>query len=294
MLLESFIDYLRYERAASARTVKEYHDDLKAFESFYKGLDNTLSWETIDTDIAREWVVDMMDRGHKPNSVHRRLSALRSFYKYLFRRGYVERDPVRLLTSPKREKSLPAFIQEKDMDRLLDQEGMFADSFEGRRDHLIIAMFYETGLRVSELVGLNMDDISRSACTLKVTGKGNKQRVVPFGSELLHLINIYIGERAQMPQSDGPAFYISRKGTRVTVESVRQMVRRQLALVTTQKKRSPHVLRHTFATTMLNHHADLQSVKELLGHARLSTTEIYTHTTFEELRKVYNQAHPRG
>ncbi len=294
MLLKSFIDYLRYERAASARTVREYQDDLKAFESFYKGLDSNLSWKDIDTDIAREWVVDMMNRGLKPNSVHRRLSALRSFYKYLYRRGYVKKDPVHLLTSPKREKGLPAFIQESDMDRLLDQEGMFEDSFDGRRDHLIISMFYETGLRVSELVGLNIDDINCETCTLKVTGKGNKQRVVPFGGGLLHLINIYKSERVQLPHLEKPAFYVSRKGCRLTTDQVRVMVRRQLSLVTTQQHRSPHVLRHTFATSMLNHNADLQSVKELLGHASLSTTEIYTHTTFEELRKVYQEAHPRA
>lgn len=294
MLLKSFIDYLRYERAASARTVQEYHDDLKAFESFYKGLDSNLSWETIDIDVAREWVVDMMARGHKPNSVHRRVSALRSFYKYLLRRGYVERNPVHLLTSPKREKSLPAFVPESDMNRLLDQEGMFEDSFEGRRDHLIIDMFYETGLRLSELVGLNMDDVNRDACTVKVTGKGNKQRVVPFGGGLLHLINIYIGERSQLPLADEQAFYVSRKGRRMTTTTVRNMVRRQLSLVTTQQRRSPHVLRHSFATSMLNHNADLESVKELLGHARLSTTEIYTHTTFEELKRAYQEAHPRA
>jgi integrase/recombinase XerC len=180
------------------------------------------------------------------------------------------------------------------MNRLLDGPEMFEDTFDGRRDHLIIAMFYETGLRVGELVGLNMDNVSLSAKVLKVTGKGNKQRIVPFGDELLHLINIYIGERGMLEIADEQAFFVSGKGKRMTIPNVRKMVKEKLGLVTMQQKRSPHVLRHTFATTMLNHQADLQSVKELLGHSRLSTTEIYTHTTFEELKKEYKNAHPRA
>lgn len=294
MLLEAFLDYLRFERNASVRTVEAYRDDLKAFESFFKGLESNLSWETLDTDIAREWIVSMMENGNKASSVKRRLSALRSMYRFLLKRGYVKRDPVHHLTSPKKERVLPAFVREEDMNRLLDGPEMFEDTFNGRRDHLIIAMFYETGLRVSELVGLNMENVNLSAKVLKVTGKGNKQRIVPFGDELLHLINIYIGERGILEIADEQAFFVSGKGKRMTIPNVRKMVKIKLGLVTMQQKRSPHVLRHTFATTMLNHQADLQSVKELLGHSRLSTTEIYTHTTFEELKKEYKNAHPRA
>lgn len=294
MLLEAFLDYLRYERNASAKTVEAYRDDLKAFESFFQGLDSEISWENLDTDVAREWVVTMMEHGNKASSVQRRLSALRSMYRFLLRRGYVQRDPVHHLTAPKRERVLPAFVREEEMNRLLDDPQMFADNFDGRRDHLIIAMFYETGLRVSELVGLNLEDVNLTARTLKVTGKGNKQRIVPFGEELLHLINIYIGERSLLERKDEQAFFVGRKGERLKADRVRRMVKAKLGLVTMQQKRSPHVLRHTFATTMLNHQADLQSVKELLGHARLATTEVYTHTTFEELKKEYHKAHPRA
>lgn len=294
MLLEAFLDYLRYERNASAKTVEAYRDDLKAFESFFQGLDSEISWENLDTDVAREWVVTMMEHGNKASSVQRRLSALRSMYRFLLRRGYVQRDPVHHLTAPKRERVLPAFVREEEMNRLLDDPQMFADNFDGRRDHLIIAMFYETGLRVSELVGLNLEDVNLTARTLKVTGKGNKQRIVPFGEELLHLINIYIGERSLLERKDEQAFFVVRKGERLKADRVRRMVKAKLGLVTMQQKRSPHVLRHTFATTMLNHQADLQSVKELLGHARLATTEVYTHTTFEELKKEYHKAHPRA
>lgn len=296
MLLKAFLDYLRLERNVSQRTFGEYRDDLMAFRAFYKELDSDLTWQNIDTDVAREWVVSMMERGHKPSSIQRRLSALRSCYRFLFKRGLVDRDPVHNLTAPKRERPLPAFIREEEMDRLLDTDGMFADTFEGRRDKLIISMFYETGLRLSELVGLNLRDVNLTAQSVKVLGKGNKERIVPFGDGLLHLINIYIGERAgiQVQEADREALFVSAKGKRLTGSSVRTMVRRQLGLVTEQRKRSPHVLRHTFATTMLNHEANLESVKELLGHEKLQTTEIYTHTTFEELKKVYSEAHPRA
>lgn len=294
-MLDTFIDYLRYERGASERTVGEYENDLKAFESFFKSRDSELSWSTVDTDVVREWMVAMMDKGNKPSSVQRRLAALRSCYKFLLRRGYVQRDPAHNVTAPKRERVLPAFVRDDEMNRLLDSPEMWEDSFEGRRDRLIVMMFYNTGFRLSELLGLNDTDVNLSAQVIKVTGKGNKQRMVPFGGELLHLINIYRDERSSLTGSewDG-AFFVNAKGQRLKNFQVRGMVKRQLALVTAQRKRSPHVLRHTFATTMLNHRADLESVKELLGHERLSTTEIYTHTTFEELKKAYSQAHPRA
>ena len=190
MLLKAFLDYLRYERGASEKTILSYRSDLMAFESFYKSLDSELSWNTLDVDVAREWVVHIMERGGKASSVQRRLSALRSFYRFLLRRGYVEHNPVQSLIAPKKERPLPAFVREEEMTRLLDGEGMFPDTFDGRRDHLIIAMFYETGIRLSELVGLNLDDVDTSAQMLKVIGKGNKQRIIPFGEGLLHLINI--------------------------------------------------------------------------------------------------------
>lgn len=296
MLLEAFLDYLRLERNVSVRTFEEYRDDLIAFELYFKGLDSTLTWQTIDADVAREWVVSMMEKGNKPSSIQRRLSALRSCFRFLFKRGLVERDPVRNLTAPKKERPLPAFIREDEMDRLLDTEGMFDDTFEGRRDLLVVSMLYEAGLRLNELVGLDVRDVNLSAQTLKVFGKGRKERIVPFGPELLHLIYKYMEDRAALEPTamDKDAFFLTEKGKRLPAYTVRYMVKTKLGLVTEQRKRSPHVLRHTFATSMLNHQANLESVKELLGHQRLHTTEIYTHTTFEELKKVYSEAHPRA
>lgn len=275
-------------------TIEGYRSDLKAFESFYKELNGSLSWETIDADVAREWIVRMMEHGNKASSVQRRMSALRSFYRFLQLRGYITHNPVSNIVAPKKERTLPTFIREDDMARLLEQEGMFDDTFEGRRDRLIVDMFYETGLRLSELIGLDTTDVNLTSQVLRVTGKGNKQRIVPFGDNITQLIIKYNKERARVTkEQDGP-YFVTREGQRLLPARVRRMVKRQLGLVTLQRKRSPHVLRHTFATSMLNHQADLQSVKELLGHEKLSTTEIYTHTTFEELKRVYETAHPRA
>jgi len=293
MSIQPFLDYMRYERGLSEKTIEAYRDDLKAFEAFYKGLEQTLTWDSVDSDIVREWMVNMIERGQKSTSVNRRLSALRSCYRFMLSRGMVSKDPVHNIIAPKKERPLPAFVREQDLDALLDNKLAFPDNFEGCRDRLIIEMFYQTGIRLSELIGLNIDDVSVTTRSIKVTGKGNKQRIVPFGDKLLYLINIYREQRDSLATiCDAEAFFLSSKGRRVQARTLQQRVRKQLSLVTTQSKRSPHVLRHSFATAMLNHDANLQSVKELLGHSRLSTTEIYTHTTFEELKKVYQNAHP--
>ena len=298
MLLQTFLDYLRFERNASQRTQNEYRDDLIAFRKFFKELDSTMTWQTVDADVIREWIVNMMERGHKASSVQRRLSAVKSCYRFLLSRGLVEKNPSRALTAPKKERPLPAFVQEDEMNRLLDSEQAFDQNFQGQRNRLIIAMFYETGLRLSELVGLDLQDIDNTARMLKVRhGKGNKQRIVPFGDELLHLIYIYISERKRqqaVKATDTQALFLSRDGRRISPQAVQRIVKQKLGLVTFQKKRSPHVLRHSFATSMLNHQANLESVKELLGHSKLQTTEIYTHITFEELKKAYHDAHPRA
>lgn len=293
MWTDAFLEYLTLERNYSSRTVGEYRDDLEAFESYYKKMDSTLSWETIDGDVVRDWMVSMMEAGRAAATVNRRLSALRTFYRYLLKRGWIEVDPVRSLQGPKKKKPLPVFLKESEMDRLLDG-GFFADDFSGRRDRLIVDTFYSTGIRLSELTGLNDGDVDLRGGVIKVTGKRNKQRIVPFGGELEALFRTYLNEKSSLGMEYGGAVFVDEKGERLTNVKVRNLVRHYLGMVTTQKKRSPHVLRHTFATSMLNHHADLESLKELLGHESIATTEIYTHTTFEELKEMYNQAHPRA
>lgn len=292
-MVDLFLDYLKLERNYSPATVKHYRDDLKEFERFFQELDLQLSWETIDSDIVRRWMEAMMDRGNVASSVNRRLSALRSFYRYALRRNLVEKDPVHGIQGPKRKRPLPQFLKESEMDRLLD-ENMWTDCYKDVLARTIIVTFYETGIRISELIGLNDKDVDYINCEIKVTGKRDKQRIIPFGDELSETLISYQHRRNAEMKCESEAFFRTEKGERVTDAQVRQIVKTNLSKVSTLKKRSPHVLRHTFATAMLNHEAGLESVKKLLGHESLSTTEIYTHTTFEQLKKVYKNAHPRA
>lgn len=293
MWLDSFLEYLALERNYSGKTVKAYQDDLKAFESYYKELDHAMSWETVDADVVRGWMVLMMDAGRSAATVCRRLSALRSFYRYVLKRGWINVSPVKMIQGPKRKKSLPNFLKEKEMNRLFEG-GFFGSDFVGKRDRLIVNMFYVTGIRLSELTGLNEQDVDLGNGALKVTGKRNKQRIVPFGDELRDLFGEYNELKKMSGLMSGGAVFVDERGRRLDDVKVRDIVRHYLSMVSTLKKRTPHVLRHTFATSMLNNHADLEALKELLGHESVSTTEVYTHTTFEELKKVYNHAHPRA
>ena len=297
MWIQSFVDYLRYERNLSERTIKGYSAGLEAFERFFKRLDAELCWDNLDEDVIRDWMMAMMEEGNRTGSICCRLSSVRAFYKFLLKRGLVDRNPAHLVVAPKREKNLPIFVREDQMDRLLDGN-YFPEDFVGVRDRLILLAFYSTGMRLSELTGLALDDVDCKQSQVRVTGKRNKQRVIPFGTEMMSSIHSYLAMRHAMLMEKGIVsnwFFVSEKtGGRMPDSKVRQIVQAYLGQVTTLRKKSPHVLRHSFATSMLNHRADLQSVKELLGHERLSTTEIYTHTTFEELKDMYNQAHPRA
>lgn len=297
MWIKSFVDYLRYERNLSEHTIAGYEADLKEFERFYLGLDSELDWNSIDADVVRQWEVSIMERGNKASSVGRRLSALRTFYRFLMKRKMVTKDPAHLVRAPKKDKTLPGYVREEEMNHLFDGD-FFDASFKGVRDKTILLTFYSTGIRLSELTGLRLRDFDMNQMQLKVTGKRNKQRFVPFGVELRDSVREYLSIRGQFCSERGFSadvlFVDERAGGEMSPSGVREMVKRYLSLVTTQQKRSPHVLRHSFATSMLNHHADLQSVKELLGHESLSTTEVYTHTSFEELKEVYKHAHPRA
>lgn len=294
MTVEAFLDYLRYERNYSERTIGEYGDDLRFFEDYCRRLEGSPRWEDVDADMVRGWMEEMMDRGQKATSVRRRLSALRSFYKFGLRRGLVEKDPAHGVTGPKKEKPLPQFVREKDMQRLLDDMAWDDSCYKDVRARTILLLFYETGIRVSELVGLNDEMVDEAGMQLKVTGKRDKQRLVPFGEELLTAVRKYKALRDKCVERVEEGLLLTEKGRRMSVKQVQKEVRERLALVTTMKKKSPHVLRHSFATAMLNNGAGLESVQKLLGHESVATTEIYTHTTFEQLKKVYENAHPRA
>lgn len=288
-----FLDYLKYEKNFSQLTVEAYGDSLRDFEKYLGGLEEPVSLETADSDVVRGWMVCLMDRGLKPTSVNRALSAVRSFYKFAMMRNLVSKNPASRISGPKKEKPLPQFVQEQEMDVLLDTV-QWGEDFESVRDKAVIVLLYETGIRVSELVGLNDADVDFEEGRLKVTGKRNKQRIIPFGEELRTVLKGYISVRDNTVKRIDDALFVTKKGKRTTRVIIYNYVNKALSMVCTLKKKSPHVLRHSFATVMLNHGAGLESVQKLLGHESLRTTEIYTHTTFEQLKKVYKSAHPRA
>ena len=294
LMIEDFLDYLRYERNRSDLTVSNYERSLRDFESYFKNRESHLSWESVDSDLIRDWMESMMDKGDMASTVDNRLSAMRSFFRFALSRGLVASDPAHSVRGPKKKKPLPQFVREDDMDRLMDLPEMWSDSYKDVRARTIILLFYTTGIRLAELIGLNDQDVDFVNRQLKVTGKRNKQRIVPFGEELEQALRVYMSQRDEQPMKQDAALFLSDKGCRVTRAQVGQMVKAGLSRVTTMKKRSPHVLRHTFATAMLNNGAGLESVRKLLGHESVATTEIYTHTTFEQLKRVYKDAHPRA
>ena len=292
-MIDQFLKYLRYERNRSELTVQRYEMSLRDFEAYFQSLEAGLDWASVDADIIRGWMESLMERGNIASTVNTGLSALRSFYRFALARKLVDRDPAHSLTGPKKSKPLPQFVRESEMDKLLDEE-QWDDDFDNVRARTIIILLYEAGLRRAELIGLNDGDVDFAAGQLKVTGKRNKQRIVPFGEELARQLQHYIEVRDSKVGSTEGALFVEKNGKRITANRVYVTTRDSLAKVTTMKKRSPHVLRHSFATAMLNNGAGLESVRQLLGHESLETTEIYTHTTFEQLKRVYKDAHPRG
>ena len=293
MMTEDFLNYLRYERNRSELTVCRYEQSLRDFESYFKSRDGQLSWESVDSDLIRDWMESMMDKGDMASTVNSSLSAVRSFFRFALSRGLVTHDPSYVVKGPKKQKPLPQFVREEEMNRLLDTPQMWEEGFAGLRARTIIIMFYETGIRLAELIGLDVTDVDFAAHQIKVTGKRNKQRIIPFGAELEAVLREYITQRNDQLQVD-QALVLSDKGKRMTRSQVEKIVKRHLSLTTTLKKRTPHVLRHSFATAMLNNGAGLEDVRLLLGHESVATTQIYTHTTFEQLKKVYENAHPRA
>jgi integrase/recombinase XerC len=294
MMINQFLNYLRYERNSSPQTVQTYEESLREFESYISLRDTGLSLQAVDADLIRDWMESLMDKGNTASTINKKLSALRSFYRFSLRRKLVEKDPAHGIVGPKKSKPLPQFLRESEMDQLLDRLE-WDDSYKDVRARTILLLFYEAGLRRSELTGLNDVDVDFGSRQLKVTGKRNKQRVIPFGQELADALGQYLeARREQFGLRENGALFLSDKGERMTGSQVYLIVRKYLTLVTSLKKRSPHVLRHTFATAMLNNGAGLESIKKLLGHESVDTTEIYAHTTFEQLKRIYKEAHPRA
>ena len=293
MFIDSFIGYLRAERNCSQHTLRAYAADLRSFQEYLACVGESIDFFSADTDVVRSWVASLMDSGAAPSSVCRRLSSLRTFYQYLQSSNPGLASPVASLQGPKRRKKLPVFVKESEMNELID-ELEFGEGYAGCRDRAIMILFYEAGLRLSELVGLNVADVDMGASVIKVLGKRSKERVVPFAAELRDELQVYLDARAAFAHDADGALFLSLQGRRISNSRVYRMVRSQLSRVTSVKKKSPHVLRHSFATAMLNNEAEIGAVKELLGHERLTTTEIYTHLSFEDLKRSYEKAHPRA
>jgi len=291
---ESFLQYLQIEKRYSPHTVRSYLNDLDQFYSFLSAEGLPEDPLKVTSHDIRAWIVSMLDNNYSTVSVHRKISCLRVFYRYLRKEALIKTDPLEKVVLPKRKKTLPVFVEEAAMNTLLDDYS-FGDDFTGIRNRTIIEMLYLTGMRRSELIGLHKNDIDLSEGSLKVTGKRNKQRIIPLVKPFIQRLDQYIRLRDEMHQDSGNSwFFITDKGNKLYDKYVYTIVNGYLAMVTTIEKKSPHILRHTFATHMLNRGADLNSIKELLGHANLSATQVYTHNTFEKLKKVYKQAHPRA
>lgn len=284
--------YLQAERRYSEHTLKAYRSDINQFHAFC--LEKGHEGMELYFKVIRSWVVALMDAGYSSGSVHRKLSSLKSYCNYLIRIGELDANPLDRVLKPKTKKRVPVFVEEVQMDRLLDDYD-FGDDYEGIRNRLMLDLLYQTGIRRAELIRLTTGSVHTEEKTLKVVGKRNKERIIPLGDDLVRRIGEYLTIRDTLPPSAGEnALLLTRKGNPLYDKLVYRVVLRYLAMVTTLDKRSPHVLRHTFATHMLNRGADLNTIKELLGHANLSATQVYTHNTFEKLKSIYNQAHPRA
>jgi integrase/recombinase XerC len=294
--IRSFLEYLETEKNYSQHTVQSYGTDLAAFAGFSSERAAGRP-EQIDKDLLRSFVAYLFDLGFSRKSIARKIATLRSFCKFLKRTRVIDTNPAMGLVTPKFEKKLPGFLDEASMEHLLDLPDR--STLRGLRDAAILEVFYSTGMRLSELIGLNTRDIDRSGRLIKVTGKGGKQRIIPVGSKALNSVDAYLAAKAKQHKTlnksaDSAAVFLTDGGTRIYPQMVNNIVKRYIGRVSELEKKSPHVLRHTFATHLLNRGADLKAVKDLLGHESLSTTQIYTHVTTERLKKVYHQTHPKA
>jgi len=291
MYLQEFIDYLSYQKRFSMHSITAYQKDLETFwEYAYK--EGYTALNELNHLVIRSWLVSMMESGMEARSVNRKISTLKSYYKFLIREGKVELNPMAKIISPKTAKKLPVFVDKTHMENLFDFE-VFEPGFEGHRNRMILLLFYQTGMRLSELTGLKKGDIDFSNCQLKVLGKRNKERIIPFTLNFKKELEDYL--LAIPPDyAAGSYLFAQKNGKKLYPKQVYNLVNAALSHVTTIHKKSPHVLRHTFATHMLNNGADLNAIKEILGHANLSATQVYTHNSIEKLKNVHKQAHPKA
>ena len=294
-LINTFLAYLQFEKRASEHTVTSYRNDLEQFMKYYQQAFSNIDWKDVDTTIIRTWIITLVEEKLTSRSINRKISALKSFYRYHIKMGVFESNPMLQVHAPKLRQRLPHFVEEKDMERLFNAD-LFADDFEGWRDQTMLELFYATGMRLSELRMLTFSDIDLYNNQVKVLGKRNKERIIPFGHTFQHVFNKYVtlfAEKFCTPVQNNFVF-VNVKGKQLAPKNIYAIVRKYLDMITTIEKRSPHVIRHTYATHLLNRGADLNTIKELLGHSSLAATQIYTHNSIEKLKSIYQQAHPRA
>jgi integrase/recombinase XerC len=295
MTKDRFLDYITYEKRYSQHTIHAYRSDLEQFFSFLSSQYNLSDIYKVDHQIIRSWVVSLMENGYTARTVNRKITTLKSYFKFLVKEGSIQENPMNRVVAPKTSQRLPVFVEQENMKILFDEVD-FGEGYPAVRDRLIMELFYATGMRLSELINLKDADIDLYKNALKVTGKRNKQRIIPFSGNLVNMFSEYLElKRKTFPLNEQDAhFFLTNKGEKLYPKMVYRMVHHYLNLVTTISKRSPHVIRHTFATHMLNNGADLNAIKEILGHANLAATQVYTHNTIEKLKSIYKQAHPRA
>ncbi len=294
MLLDAFIKYLTFEKRYSPHTIKSYHDDIKGFMQFLEVEFEQNDLSDVKHHHARAWLIQLMDSGLKPKSINRKMGSLRSFYKYLIAREHVKTNPIERLQALKTDKRLPQFVKETDIS-FLDDTANFSDDFNGRRDKLLLGLLYGSGIRLSELINLKDTDINLYENTIKVLGKRNKERIIPISSLLAGEIRMYLKDKkAQQFGNLLPNLIVTNSGGACYPMWVYRKINHYLKLYTSVDKQSPHVLRHTYATHLVNNGADLNAVKDLLGHAGLAATQIYTHNSLEKLKAVFKKAHPKA
>jgi integrase/recombinase XerC len=292
MFLEQFLKYLKFEKRYSHHTVTAYENDILQFSSFLTSIDQNFS--TANHQSVRAWIVNLMDDGLESKSVNRKISSLRSFYKYLLKEDIVSKNPITKVQPPKVAKKLPAFVSEEKLSSLLNHN-TFNNEFESVRDKLILELLFGTGIRLNELLQLKLYDIHFSEKTIKVLGKRNKERIIPIHQALIDNLIQYINvKQNQNFESSTDILIVTDKGKAAYTKLIYRTVHRYLSLITTQDKKSPHILRHTFATSLLNKGADINAIKDLLGHANLAATQIYTHNSIDRLKSIYKLAHPKA
>ncbi len=293
-ILDQFLRQLEFEKRLSLKTVQSYRTDLHQFESHLQALGFQNDMHQASLDEIRSWIVELMDKGIQPRSIHRKASALRHYFRFVIKEGRLTHNPTDALVLPKMKKPLPVFVDQDAMESLLD-EYPFSEDFAGKQDRLILEMLYDTGMRLSELVGLADNDIDLDRQRVKVIGKGSKERLIPLANSIQPLIQEFISLRnSTFGKEDHEAFFLTKKGEKLYPKFVYRLVNKYLSYVTSVRKRSPHVIRHSFATHLLSKGADLNAIKELLGHANLSATQVYTHTNLSELKQIHRMAHPRA